>query len=52
MVVSFLSASVYNFVLVNLDRLLVFKRPFNQLSGGSRKNIKIGKYCIIQHSIV
>ena len=42
LVVCLLSASIYNFVLVNLDRLLVFKRPFNQLSGGSRKNIKIG----------
>ena len=39
-----MSASVYNFVLVNLDRLLVFKLPFQQQADSSRKNIKIGKY--------
>ena len=44
LVVILMSASIYNFVLVNLDRLLVFKWPFQQQTGGSRKNIKIGKW--------
>ena len=44
LVVILMSASVYNFVLVNLDRLLVFKLPFQQQADSSRKNIKIGKY--------
>ena len=43
LVVILMSASVYNFVLVNLDRLLVFKSPFQQQADSSRKNIKIGK---------
>ena len=46
LVVVLMSASVYNFVLVNLDRLLVFKSPFQQQADSSRKNIKIGKYLL------
>lgn len=45
LVVILMSASVYNFVLVNLDRLLVFKLPFQQQADSSRKNIKIGIFC-------
>ena len=42
LVVILMSASVYNFVLVNVDRLLVFKRPFEYRPDSSRTRIKIG----------
>ena len=44
LVVILMSASVYNFVLVNLDRLLVFKRPFEYQPDSSRTSIKIGMW--------
>ena len=44
MVVILMTASIYNFVLVNLDRLLVFIWPFHHQADGSRKKIKIGKW--------
>ena len=42
LVVILMSASVYNFVLVNLDRLLAFKRPFDYQPESSRRGIKRG----------
>ena len=42
LVVILMSASVYNFVLVNLDRLLAFKRPFDYQPDSSRRGIKRG----------
>ena len=46
MVVILMTASIYNFVLVNLDRLLVFIWPFHHQADGSRKKIKIGKWIL------
>ena len=45
MVVILMSASIYNFVLVNLDRLLVFKCGFLHRAYGTSKNYMIGMLC-------
>ena len=42
LVVILMSASVYNFVLVNLDRLLVFKCGFLHRAYGTSRNYMIG----------
>ena len=42
LVVVALSSSIYNFVFVNLDRLLAVKFPMDYKSSASRKKIKVG----------